>query len=654
MARFSCTFALGIFAALILAGVVGAPPAVAQTVLRIANLGEPESLDPHKTVSTKEGHILRNLFEGLTVRDPKGNVVPGAAESWSVSEDGVTYRFKLRANAKWSNGDPVTANDFVFSLRRLEDPKSNVKYAEELYPIKNAEEVNSGKLDVTALGVAALDEHTVEITLKGPTPYFLQVLTVEQAMPVHEKTVRLGEDWVKPGKMVSNGAYRLDEVKPSSHIRIVKNPDYWNAGKVAIDAVMFDPSDNLATVLNRYRAGEFDIIFGDLPNDQLGFLKQTMPNELHVAPFAFVVQLGFNTTKSPFNDQRVRQALAMAIDREVLVEKITLGGELPAYGVVPDGIANYTSQKVSWATMSQADREVAAIKLMSEAGYGPGKPLSVKLEYGTSENRRRIAVAIAAMWKKLGVNLDLVNTEQRVHLANLRQGDFEVAFAGLIADYDDAQFFLYNWQTSNKENWARFSNQDYDRLMDAASVTNDQGKRAQLLAQAEQILLREMPLLPLHFGVSKLPRQPVRAPRRRDRIVGRPNPPVTFRDRRGNITPGATAILARHWRSLPQHVPKPNRTNELMPPRLVLSLNHDDHDPRIRAAGAVARRRVLARHPCPRCGDRSVLAGPRRRLPDRLAVVLRDRLFARVPGDHHSQSANLFRPLPGDRYHSVG
>jgi ABC-type oligopeptide transport system substrate-binding subunit len=504
MARFGRFCARAFLPALVLTSIVGVPPAVAETVLRIANIAEPESLDPHKTVGEAMPNILRNLFEGLVVLDPKGNVAPGVAESWSVSEDGLSYRFKLRANAKWSNGDPVTAGDFVFSFRRMEDPRTVARIVEVLYPIKNAEEVNTDKLDVTALGVAAPDERTLEITLKAPTPYFLQVLTIEQAMPVHEKTVRLGEDWVKPGKMVSNGAYMLEDWKPSSHIRLVKNPNYWNAGKVAIDAVVFDPTENLATVLKRYRAGEFDIIINGLPNDQLGWLKQNMPKELHLAPLAFVTYYVFNTTRPRFNDQRVRQALAMAIDREVLVEKVTRGGELPAYGIVPDGIANYISQKASWAKMSQADREAAAIKLMTEAGYGPRKPLNVRLTYATSESRKQIAIAIAAMWKKLGVNVELVNVEQKVRIANMRQGDFEIGASGWLADNDDARDFLFSWQTSTKEqNYARFSNQEYDRLMDAASVTGDASKRAQLLGQAEQVLLREMPVLPIYFNVAK-------------------------------------------------------------------------------------------------------------------------------------------------------
>jgi ABC-type oligopeptide transport system substrate-binding subunit len=493
-------------AALALTCIIAAvPPARAETVLRMANLGEPETLDPHKASTTIEFNILCNLFEGLVVQDPKGNVTPGVAESWTVSDDGLSYRFTLRANAKWSNGEPVTAGDFVYSLRRVEDPKVNSQYAEVLYPIKNAQEVNSGKLDLSALGVVAPDPRTVEITLKAPTPYFLHLLTHHTAMPVNERNVaRFGEEWVKPGNMVSNGAYVLDDVKPNAHIRIVKNQNYWNAKIVAIDAVLFDPSEDRAAVLRRYRAGEFDIVYNDLPNDQLASLRQNMPKELHIAPYAGVYYYVFNLTKPPLNDLRVRQALAMAVNREVLVDKITLAGELPAYGFVPDGTVNYTSQKASWAKTSQAERDAAAIKLMTDAGYGPRKPITLQLLYNTSENHRRIAVAIAAMWKKLGVNVDLVNVEAKVHFATLRQGDFEVGRTGWIADYNDAQNFLFLAQTSTKQqNFGKFSNPEYDRLMDEASVTADQRKRAELMQQAETILIRELPVLPIYFYVSK-------------------------------------------------------------------------------------------------------------------------------------------------------
>jgi oligopeptide transport system substrate-binding protein len=492
-------------AAVILAGPIGKiTPAAAEKVLRIANMAEPETLDPHKSSTVGESNILRNLFEGLMVLDPSGNVAPGVAESFSVSEDGLTYTFRLRGNARWSNGEPVTAGDFVYSLRRIEDPKTHSQYAEVLYPIKNAQEVNTGKAALTDLGVAAPDAKTVQIALKAPTPYFLQLLTHQTSLPVNEKAItRFGEEWLKPGNMVSNGAYMLDDVKPNSHIRIVKNPNYWDAAKVTIDAVVFDPSEDRAAVLKRYRAGEFDIL-RDLPNDQLGWLRQNMPKELHIAPYAGVYFYAFNTTKPPFNDKRVRTALSMAINREILVEKISAAGELPAYGFVPDGTANYTPRRVPWRTMSQAEREAAAQKLMGEAGYGPNKPLQFQLAYNTSENHKRIAIALAAMWKKINVSVELVNTEFKVHLSNMRIGNFQMGREGWIVDYNDAQGYLFLLQTSTKQqNFSRFSNPGYDRLMDEASFTADARKRAALLEQAEGISLEELPVMPIYFYVSK-------------------------------------------------------------------------------------------------------------------------------------------------------
>jgi oligopeptide transport system substrate-binding protein len=492
-------------AAVILAGLTGTiMPAAAEKVLRIANMAEPETLDPHKASTVNESNILRNLFEGLMVLDPGGKVAPGVAESFSISEDGLTYSFRLRSSAKWSNGEPVTAADFVYSLRRIEDPKTHSQYAEVLYPIKNAQEVNTGKAALTELGVAAPDARTMEITLKAPTPYFLQLLTHTSALPVNEQAVtRFGNEWLKPGNMVSNGAYILDDVKPNSHVRIVRNPNYWDAAKVTIDAAVFDPSEDGAAVLKRYRAGEFDIL-RDLPNDQLGWLRQNMPKELHIAPYAGVYFYVFNTTRPPFNDKRVRLALNMAINREILVEKISGAGELPAYGFVPDGTANYTPRRAPWRTMSQAEREAAALKLMNEAGYGANKRLQFQLAYNTSENHKRIAIALAAMWKKINVSVELVNTEFKVHLNNMRIGDFQMGREGWIVDYNDAQGYLFLLQTSTKQqNFSRFSNPEYDQLMDEASLTADARKRAGLLERAEGILLEEMPVMPIYFYVSK-------------------------------------------------------------------------------------------------------------------------------------------------------
>jgi ABC-type oligopeptide transport system substrate-binding subunit len=495
-------------AGLLMAGVAATAlvqPAYAEKVLRVANQGEPETLDPHKTSTTVESNVLRNLFEGLMVQDMKGNPVPGTAESYQVSEDGITYTFKIRANAKWSNGDPVTANDFVFSFRRIQDPKMKSQYAEVLYPIKNAEEVNTGKVDIAQLGVKAVDAKTLEITLKSPTPYFVQLLTHQTGLPVPEKVVTsLGDDWVKPGKMVSNGAYKLEEAKPNAEIKIVRNANYWNAAGVKIDAVVFDPMEDRAQVLKRYRAGEFDIVYGDLPNDQLDWLKQNLPKETHIAPYAGVYYYTFNTTKAPLSDPRVRNALSMAIDRQTLVDKITLAGELPAYGFVPDGTAGYVSQRVSWAKMSQAEREAEALKLMKEAGYGPDKPVKLTINYNTSENHKKIAVAIASMWKKLGVDVELVNTELKVHYANLRNGDFLVGRAGWIADYNDAQNYLFLNQSSTKQqNYSKYANAAYDKLMDQAAVEKDTKKRAEEMQQAEAAMLKDQPVMPIYFYVGK-------------------------------------------------------------------------------------------------------------------------------------------------------
>src|SRR5258708_3762971 len=401
MAHSAIRRAAGVLAAVvILAGpIYTITPAAAEKVLRIANMAEPETLDPHRTSTVPESNILRNLFEGLMVLDPSGNVAPGVAENFSVSEDGLTYTFRLRANARWSNGEPVTAADFVYSLRRIEDPKTHSQYAEVLYPIKNAQEVNTGKAALTDLGAAAIDARTVEIALKAPTPYFLQLLTHTSSLPVNEREVtRFGEDWLNPGNMASN----------------------------------------------------------------------------------------------------------MASKRELLVEKITAGGQWPAYGFVPDGTANYTPRRVQWRTMSQAEREAAAQKLLREAGYGPNKPLRFELAYNTSENHKRIAIALAAMWKKINVSVELVNTEWKVHLNNLRIGNFQIGRISWIADYNDAQSFLLLSQTSTKQqNYSRFSNPEYDRLMDEASLTADARKRAALLEQAEGILLDELPVMPIYFYVSK-------------------------------------------------------------------------------------------------------------------------------------------------------
>jgi oligopeptide transport system substrate-binding protein len=490
-------------AGLMLAAGLSAAPAGALTLHR-GIAGDLESLDPHKTSTTVESAVLRELLEGLVIDDGKGTVAKGVAESWSISEDGMVYTFKIRPNATWSNGDPVTAGDFVYSVRRILDPATKAQYASLMYPIKGAQEINEGKADKSTLGVEATDAKTLKITLKASTPYFLSQLTHQTGLPVNEKAVTAhGPEWTKPGKHVGNGAFTLAEVMPQAHYKLAKNGKFHDAANVKLDEVMYYPIEDRSAALKRFRAGEIQV-YNDAPNDQIEWMRANMPKELRIAPYAGIYYYTINTSKPPFNDVRVRKALSLAINRELLVEKVTLAGELPGYSFVPPGTNDYTSQMVDWKPMSQADREKEAAKLLTDAGFGPGKPLKFQLDYNTSENHKKIAVAIQSMWKKLGVDVELFNTELKVHYANLREGNYAVARAGWIADYNDAQNYLFLAETAGGPlNYTRWNNEPYNKLMAQAAVTNDLAKRRAMLEQAEKMLMEGQPYIPIYYYVSK-------------------------------------------------------------------------------------------------------------------------------------------------------
>lgn len=478
----------------------------AQDVLRVGNMGEPATLDPHHVAGTWENRIIGDMFLGLTTEGPDGSVVPGAAESWTVSDDGLVYTFKLRDHS-WSDGTPVTADDFVFSLRRILAPETAAKYASLLYPIKNAEELNSGKMQgMENLAVRAIDAKTLEITLKAPTPYFIEQLTHYTAFPVPKHLVEtFGDDWIKKEHIASNGAYVLDEWVPNTHVRLAKNKSFYDAANVAIEKVEFYPTEDRGAVQKRFRAGEIDIA-KDFASEQFDFLKKELPNETRVAPYLGIYYYPINTKKPPFDDPRVRQALSMVIDREAITDKVLKTGEVPAYSFVPPGTGNYGDPAyVSWMETPYAERVKQAKALLAEAGYGPENPLKFMLSYNTSENHKRIAIAVASMWKKaLGVEAELFNQEVTPHYDKLEQNDFDVARAGWIADYNDAQNFLYLLETrTGRQNYGRWSNPEFDSLMEQASTTTDMDKRAALLHQAEAIAMAEQPIIPIYYYVSK-------------------------------------------------------------------------------------------------------------------------------------------------------
>lgn len=481
--------------------------ALAESVYHRGNSGEPETLDPHKTSTVPESNILRDLYENLVIHDAKGAAIAGAAESWTTNADGTVYTFKLRADGRWSNGDPVRAEDFAFAFRRLQDPATGAKYATMQYPIKNAEKINKGEMKPDQLGVRALDDRTLEVTLEAPTPYFIQLLTHQTGSPVHPPSVtKFGKDFVRAENLVTNGAYKLKEFVPASHIRLDKNPQFREAAKVKIDAVVFYPTEDRSAALRRFQAGELQSN-DDVPTDQIGFIRKNLGKQFRVAPYLGSYYFAFNTKKGPLADVRVRRALSMVIDREFLAEQIWGGTMVAGYSFVPPGIANYEGGPVfaDWKEASPLDREEQALKLMKEAGYGPGKPIKLEIRYNTSENHKKTSVALADMWKPLGVEVSLVNTDLKTHYAFLRdKGEFDVARAGWIADYSDPQNFLFLVQSDNPGfNYANYSNPDYDALMKAAARETDLVKRAGILKQAETIFMRDLPFVPLLYYASK-------------------------------------------------------------------------------------------------------------------------------------------------------
>jgi oligopeptide transport system substrate-binding protein len=474
-------------------------------ILHRGNGAQPQGLDPHLTEGVPSANVQRDLFESLVVEAPDGSLVPGNAERWDLSEDGTVYTFHLRRNARWSNGDPVTAADWVFSLRRAVTPATGSKYSMILAPIRNAEEIIAGRLEPSELGVDAVDRHTLRITLKAPTAFFLGLLAHNTAYPVHEPSVRRhGDAYGRVGNLVSNGPYQLSELVMQSHIRLVRNPMFWDDANTIIDEVFYYPIEDQSAELMRYRAGELDWTY-EVPNANFNWIERNLSDELVVSDYFGIYYFGFNTTRPPFDDPRVRTALSMAIDRDIVTGKLTRFGEIPAYAFVPPGIEGYTPQAPAWAAWPHPQRVDRARELMAEAGYPPENPLRLEIRYNTHQNHKKIALGIAAMWQQaLGVRASLINEEFRVFLATRRNRVVtEVFRSGWIGDYLDPLTFLDLMHSDNPQNDVGFFNARFDGLLAEASMTVEQGRRLQLLEQAEALMLAEQPVAPIYSYVSK-------------------------------------------------------------------------------------------------------------------------------------------------------
>jgi oligopeptide transport system substrate-binding protein len=475
--------------------------ACAEVIYNRGSAAVPESLDPHKTATTYEADILREVFMGLVVQDAKAELIPGAAESWAMSADGTVYTFKLRQGATWSNGDPVTAGDFVFAFQRLQDPATAAEYASMLYPVKNAEAINQGKAKPEEIGAKAIDDATLEVTLNAPTPYFLEMLTHQATYPVNKATVeKLGNDWTKPGNMVSNGAYTLAEFVPNDHIKLVKNPKFYDAANVQIDTVNYIPNEDRSAAVKRYEAGELDS-YEDMPTEQLADIKAKFGDQVRIGPYLGTYYYAFKIDKAPWSDPKIRRAISMAIDRDFIAEKVWSNSMIPSYSMVPPGITGYETSTFDYSEMSQIDREDEAKKILSELGYGPDKPLKMEIRYNTSENHKNTAVAIQEQLKPLGVEVTLLNTDTKTHYGHLEQkGDFDIARAGWIADYKDPETFLGISRKATSNNYAQYASDEFEDLMNrAAAAGGNAGERMKLLSQAEAVLMRDTGQVPLLY-----------------------------------------------------------------------------------------------------------------------------------------------------------
>jgi oligopeptide transport system substrate-binding protein len=488
---------------------VSRPPcATGKVCLTVGNTNEPATLDPHISTGTWEDRIQSDLFMGLAQSAADGTTIPGVAKSWDVTPDGLTWTFHLR-DSQWSDGVPLTADDFVFSLRRVLDPKTTSEYASLIFLIKNAEAVNKGQLPPTALGVRAVDAHTLEIRLNHPAPYLPELTRHHVLYPVARHAVeKYGAEWIRPGKMVSNGAYMLTAWRLGDYVKVVKNPRFFEASSVCVDEVYYYPTNDAISAERRVARGELDVNT-DISSNRIARLRKTMPGYVRTNTYLGVTYLAFNRgpkSRNPaLKDRRVRQALTMAIDRDFIAQGLLRGGQLPANTTVPPGVANYQpAVPPYWAAWPLEKRQAEARRLLAEAGYGPNNPLKVELKHRNSADPMLFTPAIQADWKLIGVQLSLAQQEGQISYADYRVRNFEIADAAWIADYNDPTSFL-DLERSNygPQNYGDYDNPVYDALMARADQEPDAKVRAGYIAQAEHIMLEDAPIAPIYFYINK-------------------------------------------------------------------------------------------------------------------------------------------------------
>jgi oligopeptide transport system substrate-binding protein len=481
-------------------------PACAEGKVCIAagNGSEPATLDPHKSTGTWEDRIISDMIVGLTQSAPDGTPVPGMAERWEVTPDGLVWTFHLR-DATWSDGVPVTADDFVFSLQRILDPATASEYASLLYFIVNAQPVNEGKVPPSALGVSAPDKKTLVIRLTHPAPYLPELAKHHTMYPAPKHAVeKFGASWVEPGKYVSNGPYLLKEWRLGDYVRLAKNPRFYEADTVCIDEIYYYPTNDAISAERRVKRGELDWN-SDIQSNRIAFLRKEVPDYVRVHTYLGVTYLAFNNNVPAFKDKRVRQALSMSLDREFITNKLLRGGQMPAYTFTPPGVANFTpATPPYWAAWPLEKRQAEARRLLAQAGYTPQRPLRFEIKHRNTPDPMLYTPAVQADWKAIGVDAQLAQQETQIAYADYRARAFDVADAGWVADYNDAMSFLYLQQSATgPQNYGDYKNPAYDALLAKADNEPDAAVRARYLAEAEKLMLEDAPVAPIYFFVNK-------------------------------------------------------------------------------------------------------------------------------------------------------
>ncbi|QUG75909.1 oligopeptide ABC transporter substrate-binding protein OppA [Erwinia sp. E602] len=467
------------------------------------NGAEIQSMDPHKIEGVPESNVSRDVLEGLVITDESGKLAPGVAESWESKEGGKVWIFHLRNTAKWSNGEPVTAKDFVYSWRRLADPKTASPYASYLQygHLLNVDQIIDGKAAPDTLGVKALDDHTLEVTLSEAVPYFDKLVIHPPMSPLYQPVIdKFGEKWTQPANFVGNGAFKPKEWVVNERIVLERNPQYWDNAHTVLNKVTFLPIPSEVTDTNRYRSGSSDMTYNYLPIELYQKVKKEIPQEIRAEPYLCTYYYEINNQKPPFNDVRVRTALKLGLDRDIMVKKVKAQDEDPAWSFTPPYIDDIKLQAPEWTTWTQEKRNEEAKKLLAEAGYTADKPLTFDLLYNTSDLHKKLAIAAASIWKKnLGVNVKLQNQEWKTFLDTRHQGNFDVARAAWCADYNEPSTFLNIMQSDSSSNTSHYKSAEFDKTLAEALTVADEGKRAEVYARAEKILDNDSAIAPVYY-----------------------------------------------------------------------------------------------------------------------------------------------------------